>query len=696
MFVEYSLWWLIPILFIAILGSWILYFFKKKSNFSKIQTIILSFLRFFSLFLALLLLLSPNIKNKKNIVEKPVVVVAQDNSSSILKSKYSTFYKNEYKKRLNKLIESLKDDYDVKLMSFGSEAMEINNEEINKLSYQDYATDISDVFLKIEDKYSNLNLSSIILASDGIINKGSNTFKEIENLEVPVFTVAMGDTTIKKDLSISEVRFNRISYLNNKFPLEIVALAKKAKGSHSLVKVTKDGKTLFEEGFNVDNESYSKSFATTLLADRVGISHYTISLKTIENEQTIVNNTRDIFVEVLDSRQKILLIGNSPHPDLSAIKQSIEKNENYEVKSFLFNDFPSSLKEYNIAILHQIPSLNPQHLKVIQKLKEANIPILFIIGSQTNISYFNSLSIGLTIIGSKTTLNSTTGSFNSNFTLFSISKETENILSKLPPLQSPFGKYQISPLTQSLVLQNVGASSTDYPLIAFINNVSERYGIIVGEGFWRWRLQNFLINQTHEQTDEIIHKSIQYLATKIDRSRFRVICDEVCAENQPVIFDAELYNDSYELVNEPEVKLIIANNENKRYPFVFSRTSNAYHLNLGAFPEGKYKYIASTNYGNKAYKAEGEFHISSQNLEEIDLVANHNLLFNISERTTGKMIYPNEVEKLKEMLSKRKDIKPIVHQSIINRKLIDQWWYLSLIIALFVAEWFLRKYWGKG
>lgn len=695
MFTEYSLWWIIPILLISFLGSALLYYYPNRKTYTKKQNIVLFSLRLLVLFLILFLLISPTLKNKKNIVQKPVVVIAQDNSSSLLMTKDSIFYKGEYLKKIEELTKSLEDDYEVKFLKFGSDCKEINKEDIKNVRYNDYSTDITSTLLGIQDKYSNLNLSSIILCSDGIVNKGNNPLNFAQEINVPIFTVAMGDTTIKKDLSISEVRCNSIAYLKNQFPIEINCLAQKAKGSNSVVKIIKDGKILYEEKFSIDNDNFSKNFTTILIADKVGLQHYTISVQSIGNEQTLANNVRDIFIDVLDGRQKILLVGNSPNADMSAIKQSIENNENYEVKSILFNEFPTDLKGYNIAILHQIPASNPQHLKAIEKLKQANIPIFYVIGSQTNISYFNSLSTGIIINTNRQSQNSATALINSNFSLFSISKETENIIPQFPPLQVPFGTYNLSPVTQSLFNQKIGSVSTNYPLIAFSNNPVQRCGVIVGEGFWRWRLQNYLINQTHNQTDEIINKSIQYLASKVDKSRFRVICDNVFAENQPIIMDAELYNDSYELVNEPDVKIIITNQDGKKYPFTFSKTINAYHLYLGSFPSGKYNYTATTIYGGKTFTVNGTFHISTQNLEAINLVADHNLLFNISEQTSGKMLYPNQIDNLKELLNKRKDIKPLIHETITNNKLIDLWWYLSLIILIFATEWFLRKYWGK-
>lgn len=696
MFTEYSLWLLIPIIIISFLGSMLLYFYPKRASYNNKQLITLFSLRFIGLFLVLSLIIAPVIKHKENIIQKPIIAILQDNSSSLLLTKDSNFYKDNYLKNLEHVRDELSENYDVKIISFGSQSKEILSNKIKSdILYNDFATDISECLLKVNDKYSNSNLSSIILCSDGIINKGNNPLNTIKDLQVPIYTIAMGDTTIRKDLAISETRYNRIAYLNNKFPLEIIALAQKANANSSIIRVKKDGKTLFEDKFNIDNDNFSKSFTSILSADKVGIQRYTISLEILKNEQTIENNSRDIFIEVLDSRQKVLILAASAHPDISAIKQSIESNENYEVDSYLYNQSPKEIKDYNIVILHQLPSNNPEHVKVINRIKESGIPILYIIGSQTNLSYFNSLSTGINISNTRVSSNEVSASFNPNFTYFSLSKETENILPMFPPLISPFGKITSSPITQSLANQKIGSINTNYPLIAYSNNTNQRVGVIFGEGFWRWRLQNYLINQTHNQTNEIIHKSIQYLASKVDKSRFRVICNNVFAENQSIIMDAELYNDSYELVNEPEVNLTITNKSGKKYPFTFSKTSNAYHLICGILPSGKYTYTAKTNYGGKVFSASGIFHVSTQNTEAISLVADHNLLFNISNLTSAKMLYPRDVEKIIDLLKERTDIKPIIHQNIIHHKLIDLWWYLLIIVLIFSIEWFLRKYWGN-
>ena len=149
---EYSLWWLIPILIISVLASALLYYFPKKKLFTKRQSIILFSLRFLSVFLILSLIIFPIINNRTQRIEKPIIVFAQDNSSSILKTKDSIYYKEKYKKEVEKIIRELDKDYDIRLIGFGDKTKEIKS-LYKEILYNDYATDISNLFNDIEEKY---------------------------------------------------------------------------------------------------------------------------------------------------------------------------------------------------------------------------------------------------------------------------------------------------------------------------------------------------------------------------------------------------------------------------------------------------------------------------------------------------------------------------------------------------------------
>lgn len=78
----------------------------------------------------------------------------------------------------------------------------------------------------------------------------------------------------------------------------------------------------------------------------------------MDNEENTINNRKDIYVEVLDSKKKILILASAPHPDIAAFKSVIEQNKNYE-SEFATMDDMSKVKDisaYDMIILHNLPN----------------------------------------------------------------------------------------------------------------------------------------------------------------------------------------------------------------------------------------------------------------------------------------------------------------------------------------------------
>ena len=125
----------------------------------------------------------------------------------------------------------------------------------------------------------------------------------------------------------------------------------------------------------------------------------------------------NVFVEVLESKQKVLLLAYSPHPDVGAIKNAIEASRNYEVNVAYAKDFDNNIKDYNLIILHQLPAAGLNSQPLFDKIKAADVSLWYIIGSQTNITAFNNLKAGLNIVNSNGKLNQVQADVNKNFSL---------------------------------------------------------------------------------------------------------------------------------------------------------------------------------------------------------------------------------------------------------------------------------------
>lgn len=699
MFTEYSLWFLPLIILISLGISWLFYFFRKDKAYSPRQRYILSTLRFLSLFLILFLFLSPVKRVKHKTIEKPTIVVVQDNSSSITygKPSDSAFYRGEYLKKLASLSHSLKRDYNVVNLSFGSTQQEIEKDKdfTNSIDYKDFATDFSTLYSYIAENYSSENLSAIVLASDGINTQGGNILNINSEISCPVYTIAMGDNRVKKDIRISDVQYNKVAFLDNEYPLEITIVADKLKGKTSSLFIEKGGARTLVKNINISEDDFSVTIPYTSIAKKVGTEKVSFILSTVDNEENIINNRKDIYVEVLDSKKKILILASAPHPDIAAFKSVIEQNKNYE-SQFATMDDMSKVKDisaYDMIILHNLPN-NTNSTNIVKSFMDKDIPLLFVIGQNTNIALFNSLKTSLYITPLSSGTNQSIASYNSSFSLFTMSENCENIIKNFPPLLSPIAKYSMAENSNILLYQKIGSVSTSYPLIAFSENGNTKTGFILGENIWRWRVNNYLINQTHEESDELIMKTLKLVADKSARSHFHIEYKEIYSQNEDIILQAQLYNENFELVNTPEVEILLTH-KNKTSKYTFGKTHNAYVLNLGKMEEGEYSFLAKTSMSNKNYTEKGAFVVSSIALEQSDLRARHNELYTLSASTGGSMVYPKDVEKLEKLITNNQDIKPIIHLNIENRRFISLWWYWLLIILSLGGEWFLRKYWGR-
>lgn len=648
---------------------------------------LLGVLRFMSIALLAFFLLKPLIKSINRTVEKPVIVVAQDNSESLVVGKDSSYYKGQYVQQLQELIKQFGEDYDVRPYHFGN----VVGEGIDSLTYSEKFTDFSNLLDEVYTTYSGRNLGAIIVASDGLYNKGSNPVYSYKKLNVPVYTVALGDTTVHKDVLLAEVSANRLAYLGNKFPIEITVEGRKAAGENATLTVSRKGNKLYSETINFSGDRFFKTIPITLDATEVGLQKYSINISSVSNEVTLANNHKDVFIDVLDSRQKVLVLAHAPHPDLNAIRDAITSNESYKVDVKLAKDFSGNISEYSLVIFHQLPGIGGTGASLITNALEKNIPSLFVWGASTDFTAFNNLNIGYSLEGYRNNLTDVSGVYADEFTLFTMDNTTANMFRTLPPLSMPFGNFGFSPGASSVVYQQVGQIKMKKPLVSFNKVKENKVGLVGGEGLWRWRYAAYQQFDSHNNFNEFVTKTVQYLASKEDKSFFRVSGKNDFYENENIVFDAELYNQSYEPVTNREISMRIRNEEGKDYTYNFSANGTRYRLDAGKLPVGNYTYEASVNSDQGVLKEKGEFSISALQLEVVNSIADHRLLYQFAHDNNGNMVYPNDMNKLSDMIKAKKEIVSVSYENKQLNDLINYKWILALLIFLLGLEWLLRK-----
>ena len=220
--------------------------------------------------------------------------------------------------------------------------------------------------------------------------------------------------------------------------------------------------------------------------------------------------------------------------------------------------------------------------------------------------------------------------------------------------------------------------------------------VLCAEGLWKWRLFDYLQNKNHDLFDLLLSKTFQYLTLKEDKRKFRVSLNKnIFNENELIFFDAELYNESYELINEPDVSLTIRNEKGDDFKFTFNKNnSRSYTLSAGYFPVGNYAFNAEVMSSGQQLTYDGQFSVQPIQLEIYETTADHRLLHLLSEKYGGEMIYPDQLTSISGLIKEKGSILPVIYETTKTRSIINLKWIFFLLIGLLSLEWFLRRYFG--
>lgn len=687
---QLPIWFTLFCLILALGLSFLLYFRDKKfRDLAKWKLRLMAVLRFLFIFILSFLLLSPLLKSAVRHIEKPILLLAHDNSSSLLYTSDSLFYSTKYQEDLNEFTRKLSEKYKVREFTMGEElrtGLELN--------FNDKISSFDKSFEEIHNLFYNRNVGALIFASDGIYNKGGNPVRNAEQFAYPVLSLALGDTSIRRDASIAEINHNKIAFLGNDFPVQVFVNSTQLSGETVSVKILNKGNVLYEDKVDVSSADFSHVFNAELEAASTGLQRYSVVIQSMKEESNLLNNKTDFLIDVIDSKQKILILGNSPHPDMGAIQKALSTNENFEVESIVVSDFDGNVSDYNLLILHQLPAINNAATDLLDDIFENKISALFIVGGQSDIKNLNNLGIGVRIGQTKNSLEESQAIINEQFNLFELDKEESQLVFKYPPLITPFGNYSLGSSATVLMYQRIKNVETTNPLISFSRLDEHKVGMICGEGIWRWRLNNYLQQNDHKFFNELMNKTVQYLSLRVKKERFTVNAAKLYGENEPVKFAAELYNESYEPISGPDIKLIVTDGSGINYSYNFNYSNGNYELDAGRFDVGDYSFLASVELNRERFEQTGNFSIYPINIETVNTIANHKLLYQLAGLNNGEVYYPDQFEILLEDIDKRSDIVSVSSLEERIMEMINLKWIFFLLLLFISLEWFLRKFFG--
>jgi hypothetical protein len=690
---ENSPWWILVCLLAGALYGLLLYtrgkHFKHPSWGKPINYALLV-LRAGLVSLLCFLVIGPFIKQIKNTVEPPVVVVAIDNSSSVA-AVMDSAQLIALTQRIDSTTTALrKIGYTTEIRDFESLI------PLDSLSFTYPSTDLDGALRTIASDYEGRNLASVVLFSDGIYNQGTSpTYRPYR---FTINTVGLGDTTAQQDVSVSNVFYNKIAYQGNKFPLVVEVTSNGFAGENLTVSVRRGSVVLDTRAVDPTKQREVSSVEFLLEADREGMQHYVVTVAEQAEEFTTQNNEAHAYVEVIEGKENILLLAQAPHPDIKALRLAIASNQNYQFTSLVLSTDQIAKEQLegkiDLVIWHQLPGKEPLPKEVQPYLKSANAH-WYIVGSQTDLTALNATNNVLEIQNVGGQNDEVSAAYSSDFRGFQLVNDHRTVLEKLLPLRVPFGEVSLKNGAVPILYQQVGKVRTSKPLLAVAETDQGKSAVLLAEGIWKWRQQEYARAGNTEATDALFVKLIQYLSAKEDKRRFKVypIKNEF-QDNEPVVFETELYDEVYEEVYGAPVKLVITAEDSTRFNYNYTTNQNNTQYQVSNLPEGVYQYTAQATTNGSALASKGNFTVRRLQIELLDLTANHTVLRDLAQENGGVYIDAADLSKLSDAVGNQAPGGKI-YTSELFLPLINLKWLFFVLLALVAAEWGIRKYMGS-
>jgi hypothetical protein len=682
---ESSPWWLLGCALLGAIYAYTLY--QKKHSWSGTVNKTLAVSRFLLVSLLGILLLNIFLNHFKNTLSKRQIGIVIDNSGSMASIGNAQW--QGLKTALKDLAQRLKaKDIEISFGSFDNNPLL----SLDSLKFTHSNTDLAQLINNYKTNTEGLNVSDILLLSDGINNKGLSVSEQ--NVPFAVHSIAVGDTTAHPDVFVNSVIANNLAYKGNKFEIQADIQAPGYQNKMLTVSVAHAGKVLQTKSIKILPGLEPTPISFMVSSPTVGLNKFTISLQTLPGEHNLRNNTREILVEVIDGRQKILLLASAAHPDLKALKEIVTKNENFELEIIIANQqapIAPKQKRYDLALLHQLPSEDNALADMLKNIKENRTPTFTIVANQSSLAAINLAETKLKIEAASNLTDKVTAHFNSSYDAISFDENTRKIFEKLPPLTVPYGDIRSS--YDIILKQTVGDTPTSKPLL-LLNNTVPRSAYLLGEGLWAWRMEEYRLSEKTDLIDDFFSKILQQLSAKDDTRKLKVYpANKEIEPGQPIELITETYNDILQKTYNQKISLKLTDPKGQAKIYAYSNAEGAESFTLSGLGAGMYQYIASSSINGKIESSQGQFFVKNTNIELENLQANHAELRRIATQTGGQFFKASQIAALEQLLLKK--TAPGLLQTEEETIEIIKWpWIMALLILLASLEWAARKYYG--
>ena len=639
--------------------------------------------RFFAVFFLVLLFFSPTIAYLTHKVVRPKIIVYRDNSVSC--DSLSGVVKKEF---LKKLENKFKGKLQIQEFQF---AKDVNSVSIKIDPKDQQVTRFDHVIQHFYDNSKDESLVGAVLISDGILNQGQLPSNLKSASKIPLFTLGVGDSIEYPDLKVAGCLSNDQVFKENTFVVEGSFESIDNTNEDIRILLKEENRVIQSKVWHTKNAKDFIKYNFEVKPSKAGWIKYSLEIGGSKIEKNLKNNIREFWVQVVNEKKKIHIVYGKPHPDIKALKLALETKIQNEV--LVYNASAGLKFGADVYVLHGFPN-NKNDLSLVNNLMQKQLPVWVFLDNTVSGGVLSDV-LGQNIGGAFSQWQEVTTQFNENYSGFSMEGNDQN-WKVLGAVFTPLSKFVVANEFQTQLFQKWNGVTTNYPLFGTVLKNNHRTAWFFGNGIWKWRINESKKNKVTSFFDDWVSKNILWLSA--DSKKQKEL--EISLANRSIVLGSSEnikithFNQAGLPENNSEINVYLLDSAGNKLIQTLSKTMNRYASVITPSYAGNFKLVAELK--NNPNVSEIQLvSVTKSGLEGQNTTANFGFLYQLAKSNFGGFYHQNNLDKLVDKMSDSLlGAERIVDQEQ-SLTFIQIFWVLLLIVVLFSAEWFLRKWLGK-
>lgn len=647
------------------------YYFRTQPELPRERRWLLFGLRFVSLSILLLLLISPILYYIREFSQKQQVIVLRDISASMdlmsgEKSKAATLgpYGAELAARFSEA------GYEVHEYEF---AAGLEGERSNTL--------LSPTLAELADEHDLGRVKGILLLSDGWFKDES--LGQAKQLGCPFYILADTLSPRTSDLAIKKTLTNRQAYRNEPTLIRAEVSSENYNGP-ATVKLMLGETVIATQNIRLKDDATTSVDFTHRFA-QTGFYPYSVKVSAPGiNERSQNNNVYPGAIDVLSDKQSIVVLSDTPAWDNKFIVDAIAGNSRWEVRHF-------RVQGENITSGEEpVTNLPAENLAAIVLINNGSLNLAGKALDYVTSNHARGVGVlfqGLPVpeLGEILPLRrSNIASSYEGFIKLTPAAASYPMLSfassgiqEIPPLDY----YYVTTSNTAEVLATID-NPQNSPAIAIQDRGAGKALSMAFLNLWKWQLQG-----ESGGYKELLSNCVTWLANTAGTG-YDPIYNTSYFLGEEINLRLRAQDDirSLRLDLNPEIRVLDSEGKEVFRDFM-AQSEGEYSASLSLEKPGQYSFEITDKVSGE--KSSGRFNVAKSSGEERDLDYNLPLLSWLASETRGQLIHPPSVDEFSPVPARDRELRQRLDIPIYRK-----WWVLALFILTFCLELFFRRRWG--